>query len=151
MASEDASLCNPVGVRMIKGSCLCGGVQYQINEALGPIIYCHCKRCRKSSGSACVTSTEIHRAKFEVTQGKEFIKKYENPGAVDRFFCSHCGSQLYSERAATPLTMRLRLGTLDTEITERVSSHIFVGSKAEWHEIQDEAVQYQERPMPKGA
>ena len=148
MASEDAALCNLLGEKMIKGSCLCGGVQYQINEALGPIIYCHCRRCRKSSGSACVTSTEIHRAKFEVTQGKDLIKKYENPGAVDRFFCSHCGSQLYSERATTPLTMRLRLGTLDTEITERVSSHIFVGSKAEWHENQDEAIQYQERPIP---
>ena len=133
---------------MIKGSCLCGGVQYQIHGALGPIIYCHCKRCRKSSGSAFVTSTEIHRANFEATQGQELIKKYENPGAVDRFFCAHCGSQLYSERTATPLTMRVRLGTLDTEITERVSSHIFVGSKAEWHEIQDEAIQHQERPTP---
>jgi hypothetical protein len=148
VASEGAALSNYLGVRMIKGSCLCGGGQYQINEALGPMIYCHCNRCRKSSGSACVTPTEIHRAKFEVTQDKELIKKYKNPCAVDRFFCSHCGSQLYSERAATPLTMRLRLGTLDTEITERVSSHIFVGSKAEWHEIQDEAIQYQERPIP---
>jgi hypothetical protein len=44
--------------------------------------------------------------------------------------------------------MRVRLGTLDTEITERVSSHIFVGSKAEWHEIQDDAIQHQERPKP---
>jgi len=44
--------------------------------------------------------------------------------------------------------MRVRLGTLDTAINERVSSHIFVGSKAEWHEIQDEAIQYQERPIP---
>jgi hypothetical protein len=146
MASEDTIFCKHLGVLMIKGSCLCGGIQYQINDVLGPIIYCHCQRCRKSSGSACVTSTEIHRAKFEVIQGKELIKKFENPGAVDRFFCSHCGSQLYSERTATPLTMRIRLGTLDTKITERVSSHIFVGSKAEWHEIQDQAIQHQERP-----
>jgi hypothetical protein len=133
---------------MMKGSCLCGGVQYQIHNALGPIIYCHCRRCRKSSGSAFVTSTEINRSDFEVLQGQELIKNYPNPGAVDRFFCSHCGSQLYSQRAATPEKMRVRLGTLDDSITEKVQMHIFVGSKAEWHEIQDEATQHLERPTP---
>ena len=131
---------------MIKGSCLCGEVQYQIQQELGPIIYCHCKRCRKSSGSAFVTSTEVLRANFKITQGSDFVKKYVNPGAVDRFFCSTCGSQLFSERAATPLTMRVRLGTIDDLITEKVQQHIFVGSKAEWHDIADDAPQYQERP-----
>ena len=131
---------------MIKGSCLCGEVQYQIQQELGPIIYCHCKRCRKSSGSAFVTSTEVLRANFNITHGSDFVKKYANPGAVDRFFCSHCGSQLFSERAATPLTMRVRLGTIDDPITEKVQQHIFVGSKAEWHDIADQAPQYQERP-----
>ena len=131
---------------MIKGSCLCGQVQYQIHHGLGPIIYCHCRRCRKSSGSAFVTSTEVLRANFQITQGADVIKKFPNPGAVDRFFCSQCGSQLYSERLTTPLTMRVRLGTIDDPITDRVSQHIFVGSKAEWHEITDDAIQYQERP-----
>jgi len=60
---------------MIKGSCLCGEVQYQIQQELGPIIYCHCKRCRKSSGSAFVTSTEVLRANFKITQGSDFVKK----------------------------------------------------------------------------
>jgi hypothetical protein len=113
---------------------------------MGPIIYCHCTRCRKSSGSAFVTSTEIKRSSFRITQGQEFIKKFENPGAVDRFFCSECGSQLYSQREATPDVMRIRLGTIDTAFNERVSAHIFVGSKAQWSEIADDAPQYEERP-----
>ena len=131
---------------MIRGSCLCGGIKYQIHHQLGPIIYCHCQRCRKSSGSAFVTSTEISRADFEVIEGQDLIKRYPNLGAVDRFFCSHCGSQLYSQRETTPLIMRVRLGTLDDRISEKVGAHIFVGSKAEWHEILDDAIQHQERP-----
>ncbi len=131
---------------MTRGSCLCGGIHYQIHHEIGPIIYCHCQRCRKSSGSAFVTSTEILRSNFEVTQGQDLIKKFENEGKVDRFFCSHCGSQLYSQRASTPLIMRVRLGTLDDNIDTKVSSHIFVGSKAEWHDILDDAIQHQERP-----
>lgn len=131
---------------MIRGSCLCGGIKYQIHNQLGPIIYCHCQRCRKSSGSAFVTSTEISRSDFEVTEGQDLIKRYPNPGSVDRFFCAHCGSQLYSQRETTPLIMRVRLGTLDDRISEKVGAHIFVGSKAEWHEILDDAIQHQERP-----
>ena len=131
---------------MIRGSCLCGGIKYKIRHQLGPIIYCHCQRCRKSSGSAFVTSTEISRADFEVIEGQDLIKCYPNPGAVDRFFCAHCGSQLYSERETTPLIMRVRLGTLDDRISEKVGAHIFVGSKAEWHEILDDAIQHPERP-----
>jgi hypothetical protein len=42
--------------------------------------------------------------------------------------------------------MRVRLGTLDDRISEKVGAHIFVGSKAEWHEILDDAIQHQERP-----
>ena len=131
---------------MIRGSCLCGGIKYQIHNQLGPIIYCHCQRCRKSSGSAFVTSTEISRSDFEVIEGQDLIKRYPNPGSVDRFFCAHCGSQLYSQRETTPLIMRVRLGTLDDRISEKVGAHIFVGSKAEWHEILDDAIQHQERP-----
>jgi hypothetical protein len=131
----------------MQGSCLCGAVRFQIQDGLGPIIYCHCRRCRKSSGSAFVSSTEILRKNFLVTHGKEAIKKYPNPGAVDRYFCSQCGSQLYSERATTPLIMRVRLGTIDDFIPNKVQQHIFVGSKAEWHDIADSAPQYTERPL----
>jgi len=37
---------------MIPGSCLCGGVRFAIAKAVGPFELCHCRRCRKSSGSA---------------------------------------------------------------------------------------------------
>ena len=131
---------------MHTGSCLCGKIQYTIDGELGPIICCHCKRCRKSSGTAFVTSIPISRASFHVTAGKDLIKAYRNEGGVDRAFCFDCGSQLFSTRASTPDIMRIRLGTLDTPIHSKVSSHIFTASKAEWYDILDEAPQYAERP-----
>lgn len=128
------------------GSCLCAGVHYQINNQFGPIIYCHCQRCRKASGSACVTSVEIQRSNFSITQGQDLVQCYENPGQVNRFFCRTCGSQLYSQRGATPDLMRVRLGTLDTKIEDKVLMHIFVDSKAEWDDILDSAPQHANRP-----
>ena len=32
------------------GSCLCGGVAYEIHGKLAPVEYCHCSQCRKTSG-----------------------------------------------------------------------------------------------------
>ena len=37
---------------MIKGSCLCGGVKFEIRGSKGPFELCHCNRCRKATGSA---------------------------------------------------------------------------------------------------
>jgi hypothetical protein len=45
-----------------------------------------------------------------------------------------------------PEAIRLRVGTLDTPVSGKVSAHIFVGSKAEWFDILDDAPQFVERP-----
>jgi hypothetical protein len=128
------------------GSCLCSGVHYKITNQLGPIVYCHCQRCQKASGSASVHSVEIQRSDFAITQGNDLVQCYENPSQVNRFFCKRCGSQLFSQREATPDSMRVRLGTLDTKIDKKVAFHIFVDSKPLWDDILDDAPQYPARP-----
>ena len=37
---------------MFRGSCLCGGVAYEIDGRVSPIQLCHARRCRKMSASA---------------------------------------------------------------------------------------------------
>jgi hypothetical protein len=128
------------------GSCLCSGVHYKITNQLGPIVYCHCTRCQKASGSAAVNSVEILRRDFFITQGADLVQCFANEGQVNRFFCRNCGSQLFSQRDATPDNMRVRLGTLDTKIDKKVDFHIFVGSKPSWADILDNAPQYLARP-----
>jgi len=49
---------------VIRGSCLCGGVRFEIARAAGPFELCHCSKCRKVSGSA-------YRAGLLV-EGKDF-------------------------------------------------------------------------------
>ena len=44
---------------MLKGSCLCGKVRYQVSGPLGPMIYCHCSQCRKASGSTFTTNASV--------------------------------------------------------------------------------------------
>lgn len=131
---------------MLKGSCLCNSVQYEIHGELGPIVMCHCSRCRKANGSAFATNASLNTADLHLLHGKEALAEYESSPGVFRVFCGKCGSPLYSRRPSMPELLRLRIGTLDTPIAAKPTAHIFVGSKAEWCEIHDKLPQYAERP-----
>lgn len=132
---------------MLSGSCLCNGIQYEIKGELGDIMQCHCQKCRKANGSAFATNAAIPTTAFTLLKGKELLAEYESTPGVFRVFCKQCASPLYSQRPHMPELLRLRIGTLDTKISGKPSSHIFVGSKAEWHEICGDIPQYEERPV----
>lgn len=128
------------------GSCLCGGVRYRFSGELGPIMVCHCSRCRKANGSAFQATAPVATADFQLLSGQELLAEYESSPGVFRVFCRVCASPLYSRRTATPGVLRLRLGSLDTPVGGRPELHIFTGSKAEWHEIHDDAPQHPAAP-----
>jgi hypothetical protein len=54
---------------MLTGSCLCGGVAYEVDAAIGPIAHCHCATCRKAHGSAFSSVSSVPRDKFRWTKG----------------------------------------------------------------------------------
>ncbi len=64
---------------MIKGSCLCGGVRFEIERAVGPFELCHCRRCRKATGSAFFSGMYVPTEDFRLVEGKELITTYEAP------------------------------------------------------------------------
>lgn len=128
------------------GGCLCGAVRYEIAGAIEKIVYCHCQRCRKASGSAFVAVAPVLQSNFAITQGQQHLKNYQSPAGVSRVFCGECGSPIIGYRDSDPGNIRLRIGSLDTPLEEKVSAHIFVASKAEWYDIHDHAPQYDERP-----
>ena len=131
---------------MYKGSCLCGAVHYEISGSLGPVVVCHCSRCRKASGSAFNAMSPVPSSNFRIVRGEESLRIYSNDSGIHRIFCGACGSPIIGKRDSIPETVRVRIGTLDTTIEKKIAAHIFVGSKAEWYEILDDAPQHTERP-----
>jgi hypothetical protein len=129
-----------------RGSCLCGGVRYRLSSELGPIMVCHCSRCRKANGSAFQATAPVASADFQFQSGQELLAEYESSPGVFRVFCRVCASPLYSRRTAMPDVLRLRIGSLDTLVASRPALHIFTASKAEWHDIHDDAPQYADAP-----
>jgi hypothetical protein len=123
------------GSDMYLGQCLCGEVHVKINGNISDIIHCHCSLCRKNSGTAFATNGFINSDEFEITSGKMSLSTFSFKQGRNRHFCSTCGSPVYSSNDDDPTRLRIRLGILDSEISEKPLSHNFVSAKANWEDL----------------
>ena len=129
---------------MYKGSCLCGEVKFELDGGLKQIVYCHCSLCRKAQGSAYATNGFAEKSEFSFISGEENLTSYESPPGNIKHFCKTCGSPIMGTNAKLyPERVRLRLGTIESEVLERPVGHIFATSKASWDEICDGLPQYE--------
>jgi len=134
---------------MLRGSCLCGGVRYEISGPLSYPLNCHCSMCRKAHGAAFRSRARVKADDFRWTQGAELLTYYESSPGNHRGFCRVCGSPLLSRFDNDPRSYGLALGALDDDPGIKPGFHVFVASKAPWYDITDELPQFAELPPRK--
>ena len=130
----------------LNADCLCGGIRIEVSGRIGPLVYCHCSRCRKASGTAFGANADVRRKYWTIVAGEDLIREFESSPGVFRAFCSRCGSPIYSRRPDAPDVYRLRLGLLNDDPGRRSLAHFWVGSKATWFEITDALPQFAAGP-----
>lgn len=130
--------------RILTGGCMCGAVKYAVTDAFRYAMNCHCSNCRRATGAACKPLAGIEREQLRITQGEVCISTYGDETAHD-VHCGTCGSLLYSV-VREGAYVHVAMGTLIDEPAIRPSMHIFVGSKAMWHEITDDLPRFEEFP-----
>jgi hypothetical protein len=129
----------------VKGSCLCGGIQYEVNAVFGAVVNCHCSMCRKATGAAFRTRSTVATAAFRWLAGESLLSRYESSPGETRTFCGVCGATLPTFYRDRPDEIGLPLGTLDDDPGVRPSAHVFVDSKAPWFEIAKGLPQFSEK------
>jgi len=129
---------------MYQGSCLCGTVKFTISCKISDIVYCHCSLCRKAQGSAFATNGNVEAKHFNFISGEENLTVYQASDTQSKHFCKSCGSPIMSKNSSNPELIRIRLGTLESDIDEAPEAHIFVSSKANWEKITGDIPQYDE-------
>lgn len=122
--------------KMISGSCLCGGVKYDITGEIGAIVHCHCPTCRKTHATAFSSVANVALDGLTFTQGQGLLKHFESSSGKKRYFCSHCGSHIYAKRDDQD-HFKLRLGTLDGDPQLEQGHHIWLSEKAPWYDIDE--------------
>jgi hypothetical protein len=128
---------------MIRSSCLCGDVVWEIEGPFELMSHCHCSRCRKTHGVAFTTYAAVPESGLRLA-GQESITRWESSPGFDRSFCRRCGSVVPSD----PIDGRFYVpaANLDDDPGLRPLAHIFVASKAPWWEIRDGLPQFEAYP-----
>jgi hypothetical protein len=124
------------------GSCLCGGIRFQLSAELGSIDVCYCQMCRKAQGGPLVTNASVEASAIKVTQGQKLLTSYESSPGERRLFCSRCGSPIYSERTDQPQIVRVRVGAINEPLNVRPTAHYYTASKCNWWKIEDSLPQF---------
>ena len=127
---------------MVRGSCLCGGIQFEA-DGVPLITTCHCSKCRKTRGSAFSATACVPISEFRFLRGEDLIQTYQpSAGTYSNGFCRRCGANAPWVVEERELVL-VPAGLLDDDPGVRPALHMFVGSKAPWWEITDDAPQFE--------
>jgi hypothetical protein len=124
----------------LRGGCGCGAVRFEVTAPLASANYCHCTRCQRRSGTAASANAAPQRGSFRILQGAERLNAWRPHAGFEKWFCSVCGSALYSCDPNDAERMSVRLGAFDTDPGIRPSVRQFVAYAAPWERIPDDGL-----------
>lgn len=128
---------------MIRGSCYCGAVAFELSEQPSMMGTCHCSRCRKSGQMTFVFVKAEH---FRWVRGEDNVQRFSPtaPYNLARAFCRTCGTALGEPGVGDSFPIAAH--ALDDDPVVRNRFHEWVNSKPAWYEIVDDAKQFPEHP-----
>ncbi|KIV82926.1 hypothetical protein PV11_04991 [Exophiala sideris] len=104
---------------MMKGSCLCGKVTFNLDidpAVLNHTQVCHCRPCRKITGATTSLNLTVSATAFVLKSGnlKTVTTKHIDEGfEYSLSFCEDCGSPIYAVPQSVPDKRVMQVGTLD--------------------------------------
>ncbi|MFO7573305.1 MAG: GFA family protein [Gaiellaceae bacterium] len=132
---------------VLTGTCLCGGVRFELAEPFEHVGACHCESCKKLSGGGATVSGRVRTEAVRIVAGQELLATYQPAEGSAKTFCSVCGTNLFGggwpESPQTPV----RLTALDEPYDGTLQAHIFTRSLAPWEMLpEDGAERHEARP-----
>ncbi len=119
------------GALSVTGGCLCAEVSFRVRGPLRPVVACHCRQCRRSSGHH-TAATSAPRDQVEI-EGE--LRWFQSSKTARRGFCPICGSNLFWDGGGARLS--IFAGALDAPTGLTMRGHIFCAEKGDYYEIAD--------------
>jgi hypothetical protein len=120
------------------GSCLCGAVRFEVDEAFEVLTACHCTSCKRISGGVGTASGRSRTEAIRILEGRELLTTYQPAEGTKKTFCSRCGSNLFGGGWPDSEYSSVRLSAIDTPIEGEIARHTFVRSVASWETLPDD-------------
>jgi len=119
------------------GACYCKEIKYELDLASpddARTSLCHCRNCKRWTGSAFGITSKVPRKAFKITQGKtkEHVSDNGSGTKLYREFCPTCGSGIleYGEHAGE--NTYITYGTLDKPGLLPPKGEFFCKAREDW-------------------
>jgi len=122
------------------GSCLCGGVRFEITEPFIMVSHCHCESCKRLAGGVGTTSGRSRTDAIRILEGADLIRSYTPAEGSAKSFCSVCGSNLFGGGWPDSELCAVRLSAIDSGFDGKPEAHTFVRSVAPWETLPEDGL-----------
>ena len=137
-----ADLSPPSPETPLAGSCLCGGVRFEVTVPFASAGYCHCTHCQKRTGTGSSANARVPRAGLALLEGENLLRAFRPAqGGVPKVFCTNCGGHLFSGDLANDEQVAVRLGSLDGDPGIRPEHRQFLDSAVVWEPLPDDGLE----------
>lgn len=133
---------------VVRGRCLCGAIEVELEGPLEFVAHCHCQSCRLSHGAPLVTWTGVPLERFRM-RGDERLRWYRSSETIEWGFCDRCGSSLLY-RAIAPGhheapkldRMYVTVASLVDPIDQPANAHVSYEERVPWLTIGDDVPKF---------
>jgi hypothetical protein len=124
--------------QVLRGSCLCKSVRYEVRPPFIRFAHCYCSRCRKATGGMRATNIAVVPDQFRWVSGAELISRYDLPEAKSfaRQICTRCNCPV-PHKSRTGEQVIVPSGTLDDDPGSKPSAHRNWASRVGWATIDE--------------
>jgi hypothetical protein len=120
---------------MIRGSCLCGAVRFEIAPPTKWCAHCHCTLCRRAHGAAFVTWVGVATTSFASTGD---VTWYASTPEARRGFCGACGSTMFFTSTKWPDEVHVVVANLLDPLDRKPGGHVWWSDRAPWFDHDDD-------------
>lgn len=135
-------------MRQRSGRCLCGAVQYQIDQEPLAVRVCWCRDCQRLAANGTVNMVVADAGLHIRGTLSEHLATAESGNQMRRRFCPACGSQLFSNSSGRPGFTVVRVGTLDDPSSVKPTMNIWARSAPSWACLDPALERVEQQPAP---
>jgi hypothetical protein len=126
---------------MLRGSCYCGDICYEVTGIPFQETNCHCSICRRTTGAPYVSWFSVPRDSFKFISGQP--RQFRSMQKGIRSFCSRCGTQLTFEQNDLD-EIDVTICSLEDPQAFPPRDHTYTSSMLAWVKLSDGLMQYKE-------
>jgi hypothetical protein len=125
----------------LHGTCLCGGIRFEVEADPETLRFCHCTSCKHLSGGAGTVNFGVAPSAIRIVAGEDLLQSFTPVGGSAKTFCRTCGANLFGGGWPDSQRCSVRVATIEDPIDAEIGVHLFVRSLAPWETLSDDGAE----------